>query len=247
MSIEITEDNVCMTECLFLPPTVLAVKQLAASKTCLFMGVFLFMVCVFISICDLTAGAVLLPLAALLLISHIRVFKKAKSKKNNLGFKLLATSYILSSFLLFAYYIFATSNITEAYFLKFSKLLLKIISKLPSALTVVINNVDVKAEIISVYLSIIFLLIGFVAIAINRAKRLNFPSLSIALFSAVVCSAISIRIIYNVVTSLLTEIDFQNIIENAGLISVAVFTLIAVAFCVIIFLKMKKVKNVIQK
>ena len=125
--------------------------------------------------------------------------------------------------------------------------MLKIISKLPSALTVVINNVDVKAEIISVYLSIIFLLIGFVAIAINRAKRLNFPSLSIALFSAVVCSAISIRIIYNVVTSLLTEIDFQNIIENAGLISVAVFTLIAVAFCVIIFLKMKKVKNVIQK
>lgn len=258
MGIEIIEDCGGVTAGEFLTPTVLAVKKCAKSGLLLSAGIILFVCFTVLSLCDFRAGLLLLPLGAFILASHIVTFKKARADGENCGLNLLSLSYALTFLAecLISLWVIAFEG---KYIPKFISELRTVRLDLPGSLGKILNHDGLNLSLVLSALTISLLGIYFTVAALNNAKRKNIPYSGMHIISAVLNLIIAGffgfnggNMLYSVFTGdsfapLSLDVKMPRFIDCGVVILLAVFAALTAAYCIMTFIKMKKVKNVIQK
>lgn len=257
MGIKIIEEQESIFGGTFLPPTVLAVKKSAESGLLLSMGIINFIMLLVLSVCDFSAGVVLIPLALLLLIAHIVTFIKSRKSSDNYGLSFLGISYL---FPLLIECIFSTWEVVfdNKFITPFFKKLRFLTLDLPYPLDSIINRTNFDIRLIFSVLVLIFWCVSLITITLVTSKRKNMPQLGLPMICFIALCLITVVIFAGTVYSAITGYFPQYIMTSfvpeffpfiyAGILGlVGIYSILASVFAMNIFVKMKKVKNVIQK
>ncbi len=257
MSVEIIEEQKSVTSGIFLPPTVLAVKKSAESGLLLSMGIIICIALSVLSICDFSAGVILLPLAFLLLIAHIVAFNKSRRSGGNYGLSFLGISYILPLLIECAFSIWEEVFDNKFIAPLFQKLKL-ITLDLPHPLDNIINRTNFDMRLIFSVLVLVFWCMALIMITLVTSKRQNMPSTSLPMICFIALLLITVAVLFGAVYSAMMGYFPQYILTSfiykplpyifAGVIGIiGIYLILACIYVMKIFIKMKKVKNVIQK
>lgn len=257
MSVKIIEENDSFTGGTFLPPTVLAVKKSAGSGLLLSMGIINFITLAVLSVCDFSSGVILLPLAFLLLVAHIIAFNKSRRSSGNYGLSFLGISYLLPLLIECAFSIWEVV-FDNKFIAPFFKKLRFITLNLPHPLDSIINRANFDMRLIFSVLVLLFWCIALIMISLVTSKRKNVPSLgvpmvcfialllvAVAVFLGAVYSAVMGYFPQYILTSFVPKLHQYIYVGVLGLIGI--YSILACIYAMNIFVKMKKVKNVIQK
>ncbi len=257
MSVEIIEKRDSLAGGTFLPPTVLTVKKSAASGLLLSMGILIFIVLSVLSICDFSAGVVLMPLGFLLLIAHIVAFNKAKAGNGNYGLSFLGISYLLPLLIECAFSIWEVV-LDNKFIAPFFKKLRFMTLDLPHPLDSIVNRTNFNMRLIFSVLVLVFWCISLIIITLVTSKRKNIPSLGLPMVCFIALCLVTAVVFAGAVHSVITGYVPQYILTSfvpeflpfifAGVLGlIGVYSVLACVYTMNIFVKMKKVKNVIQK
>ena len=257
MGVKIIEEQESVFGGTFLPPTVLAVNKSAESGLLLSMGIINFITLFVLSVCDFSAGVVLLPLAFLLLIAHIVTFNKSRRSSGNYGLSFLGISYLLPLLIecVFSIWEVVFDNKFIAPFfkkLRFLKL------DLPNPLDSIINRTNFDVRLIFSVLALLFWCIALIMITLVTSKRQNMPSLGLPMVCFIALCLITVAVfsgaVYSVIMGYFPQYIMTSFVPKlfvyiyAGVLGlIGVYSILASIFAMNIFVKMKKVKNVIQK
>ena len=252
------EDCVRADESEFLTPTVLSVKKCAENGLLLSMGIVLFVCFTILSLCDFRAGLVLLPLGTLILVSHIITFKKAGADGESCGLNLLSFSYALTFLAALLIFLWVVA-FDGKYIPNFISELRTVKINLPEPLNGILNHNGLNLSLVLSVLTVGLLGTCFAVTALNNAKRKNIPYSAMHMVSAVLNFAVTIffgfsggKMLYSVLTddifvSLPLNVKIPRFVDCGAVILLAVFAALEVTYGIMTFVKMKNVKNVIQK
>lgn len=257
MSVKIIEENDSFTGETFLPPTVLAVKKSAGSGLLLSMGIIIFISLFVLSVCDFSAGVIFVPLAFLLLIAHIVAFNKSKKGSGNYGLSFLGIAYLLPLLIECAFSIWEAvfdNKFIEPFFKKLRFITLD----LPHPLDSIINRTNFDMRLIFSVLVLLFWCISLIMITLVTSKRKNAPSLGLPMVCFIALLLVTVAVfagaVYSVITGYFPQYIMTSFVPKlflyiyAGVLGlIGVYSIIACVYAMNIFVKMKKVKNVIQK
>ncbi len=257
MGVKIIEEQDANFGGTFLPPTVLAVKKSAESGLLLSMGIINFIVLLILSVCDFSAGVVLLPLAFLLLIAHIVTFNKSRKSSGNYGLSLLGISYILPLLIECAFSIWEVV-FDNKFIAPFFKKLRFLTLDLPYPLDSITNRTNFNMHLIFSVLVLIFWCIALITVTLVTSKRKNMPSLGLPMVCFIALCLITVVVfsgaVYSVITGYFPQYIMTSFVPNflpfvfAGVLGlIGIYCILACVLAMNIFVKMKKVKNVIQK
>lgn len=257
MGVKIIEEQDANFGGAFLPPTVLTVKKSAESGMLLSMGIIIFITLLVLSVCDFSAGVILLPLAFLLLIAHIVAFNKSKRSSGNYGLSFLGISYILPLLIECVFSIWEVV-LDNKFIAPFFKKLRFLTLDLPNPLDNIINRTNFDMRLIFSVLALLFWCIALIMISLVTSKRQNMPSLGLPMVCFIALCLITVAVFSGAVYSVITGCFPQYILTSfvpkllvyiyAGVLGfIGVYSILASIFAMNIFVKMKKVKNVIQK
>lgn len=257
MSVKIIEEQDSFFSGTFLPPTVLAVKKSAESGLLLSMGIINFITLAVLSICDFSAGVVLTPLAFLLLIAHIVAFNKAKKSSGNYGLSFLGISYILPLLIECAFSIWEVV-LDNKFIAPFFQKLRFMTLDLPYPLDSIINRTNFDMRLIFSVLVLVFWCIALIMISLVTSKRKNVPSLGVPMICFIALLLVTVAVfsgaVYSVITGYIPQYILTSFVPKwlpyifAGILGlIGIYLILACVFAMNIFVKMKKVKNVIQK
>ncbi len=257
MSVKIIEEQDSFFSETFLPPTVLAVKKSAESGLLLSMGIIIFITLAVLSICDFSAGVVLMPLALLLLIAHIVAFNKSKNPSGNYGLSFLGISYLLPLLIECVFSIWEVV-LDNKFIAPFFKKLRFITLDLPHPLDSIINRANFNMRLIFSVLVLVFWCISLIMITLVTSKRKNAPQLGLPMICFISILLVTVAVFAGAVYSVITGYFPQYILTSfvpkwhpyiyAGILGlIGVYSILASIYAMNIFVKMKKVKNVIQK
>ncbi len=257
MSVEIIEDNGRALDGEFLTPTVKTVKSRAESGLLLSFGIIIFLAFAVFSVFDFAAGVILLPLGVFMLIAHIVAHFRAKNGKGNFGLNILAVAYT-APILIQCIFSLWEEVFNYAYMPSFFAFLREITFDLPEPFGTVLNHCEFNTELAFDVLTLVFLCILFIISSLITAKRKNAPSLAAPIFgfivSVLITAAVFVKELVFVISDFSAEINTASYSE-----AVILYLSLGTAFLLIacsamaliwamnIFVKMKRIKNVIQK
>jgi len=257
MGVKIIEEQDANFGGAFLPPTVLAVKKSAESGMLLSMGIINFITLAVLSVCDFSAGVILLPLAFLLLIAHIVAFNKTKRSSGNYGLSFLGISYLLPLLIECAFSIWEVV-LDNKFIASFFQKLRFMTLDLPYPLNNIINRTNFDMRLIFSVLVLVFWCMALIMITLVTSKRQNMPSMSVPMICFIALCLITVAVfagaVYSVITGYFPQYIMTSFVPKllvyiyAGVLGlIGVYSILASIFAMNIFVKMKKVKNVIQK
>ena len=257
MSVKIIEEQDSFFSGTFLPPTVLAVKKSAGSGLLLSMGIIIFITLAVLSVCDFSAGVVLAPLGVLLLIAHIVTFIKSRKSSGNYGLSFLGISYLLPLLIECVFSIWEVV-LDNKFIAPFFKKLRFITLDLPHPLDSIINRTNFDMRLIFSVLVLLFWCISLIMITLVTSKRKNVPQLALPMICFISILLVTVAVfagaVYSVTTGYIPQYIMTSFVPKllpfvfAGvLVLLGIYSILASIFAMNIFVKMKKVKNVIQK
>ena len=257
MSVKITDEPKLTNGGVFLTPTVKAVKECAQSGLLLSMGIIIFIILFVLSACDFSSGVILVPLAFLLLVAHIVTFNKAKRGSGNYGLSFLGISYLLPLLIECAFSIWEVVFDNKFIAPLFQKLRFMTLD-LPHPLDSVINRTNFDMRLIFSTLVLLFWCVSLMMISLVTSKRKNMPSLALPMICFIalclITAAVFFAAVYSAVTGfipqyILTSFVFKPLVYIfAGIVGlIGIYASLVCIYTMKIFIKMKKVKNVIQK
>ncbi len=258
MKIETVNENGQSDFAPILPPTVAAVKQLAHSKLLLSSGIVIFMTFLIWSVCDFAAGVILLPLGALMLVAHTVTFVKSKNGKGDYGLAFLSAAYLLP---LAVQCVFELWELVfdNRFISPFFEKLKGISLNLPKPLSNTVNGGRLNSELIFSAVVILLLAVSSTLSLSVTAKQKNTPSSAAPVAAAFVSAAeagffgfYGGQMLYNVLTDVFyttTAADFKlaSIVSSAILFLFAAYAVLMLIYFIKITVKMKRIKNVVQK
>lgn len=255
LSIEIIEENNISSEPgLFLPPVVYEVRGIGRSILGTVAAVVFLLVSLGLLFFDFLAGAVLLPISVFVLVAQAVGFKKSKALYGGYGLKFKKCVYLLVAVLLAVLAVLDEFKLTNELLWKASKLLDSVTDIIPKPLNEYANTVFSGADTVAACLAIGFLCLGLSFGSLNRSSLKNLPftktvflSSAVNLLSAFVLVFKGLKAL-NLVIPCRCPIDPRVAYPTAGLyFAFAVVILLFAVHLLIIYIRMRKVKNAVLK
>ena len=255
LSIEIIEENNISSEPgLFLPPVVYEVRGIGRSILGTVAAVVFLLVSLGLLFYDFLAGVLLLPISIFVLIAQTVGIKKSKALYGGYGLKFKRCVYLLVAVLLAVFAVLDEFKLTNELLWKASKLLDSVTDIIPKPLNEYANTVFSGADTVAACLAVGFLCVGLSFGSLNRSRLKNLPftktvflSSAVNLLSAFVLAFKGLKAL-NLVIPCRCPIDPRVAYPTAGLyFAFAVVILLFAVHLLIIYIRMRKVKNAVLK
>ena len=255
MSIEIVEEsNTLKPSGEFLPPVVSTVRGLGRSALGIITAVVFVLFSLGILYFDFLAGIVFLPIGILLLISQAVGFKKSKALYGGYGLKFKKCVYLLVAVLLAVFAVLDEFKVTNELLWKAHELLDGVTDIIPKPLNEYANTVFSGTDAVAACLAVGCLCLGLSFGSLSRSKHKNLPFTKTVFLSSLVNLLLAFVLVFkglralNLVIPCRCPIDPKVAYPTAGLyFAFAVVMLLFAVHLLIIYNRMRKVKNAVLK
>lgn len=255
MGIEFVEEtNTLKASGEFLPPVVSTVRNLGRSALGIIATVFFLVASTGLFFFDFLAGAVFLPVSIFVLIAQTVGFKKSRGLHGGYGLGFKKSAFVISAVILVVFALMDKFIVTSNLLQKFSKLLDGIADIVPAPLNGYANTAFSGVHTVAACLAVGCLCLGLSFGSLNRSKRKNLPFTKTAFLSSVVNLLLACVLVYkglrvlNLVIPCKCPIDPTVAYPAAALyFTFAVVMLLFAVHLLIVYIKMRKVKNAVLK
>ena len=255
LSIEIFEEVGGRPEQKFLPVCTEAVRQICRNPIVFITYTVFLLASSALCALDFVLGAFFLPVSIIMLIASTVMLKKSKNGYGTYGLKFQTVACLISAVIIFVLTVLSEIDYTDELLRKVSRFGDGFVRVLPKPFCEIVNHGFLRIGAIAIPLAAGFLLMDWVFGSQNRSRRKNLPSCKVPFLSFLVHLLLFAWLIYDglgrlhLVPSYCNYEDWtfgvklSRYTDAALCFAFALFLLLQAVCCLIVYIKMRKVRK----
>ena len=255
MSIEIVEESIRQPEGDFLPPCVKAVRRLCRNPLCIITGVILVLASAVLTAVDFAGGILSFLISLLLLVASIVMFKSSGNIGGGYGLKFQTVACLISAVVMAAFALITETGYADILLQRVSNWVNGLTDTLPKPLDGIVNHGFSGVGVVAAALAVCFLFTGLSFGSLKRSNRKNLPFSKVHFLGFLVNILLSAWLTYDGLARILHipyiktyeygagDLKLSRYTDAALCFAFALFLLLQAVCCLIVYIKMRKVRK----